>query len=193
MSLNQTLSHIRQCQTCQGKIPDEAKPIIQFSSTAKILLIGQAPGKVTNEVGKPFLDQSGKRLRQWLDISEADFYNNQLFNIMPMAFCYPGKNKSGSGDAPPPKICQQTWHQTLLEQMPNRQLTLLIGSYAREQYLPEYSNLIDAIQQTCVEDSNIMVLPHPSPRNNIWLKKNDWFETETLPVIRQRLMDILHV
>ena len=181
------------CQLCSATLPLPPRPILQVHQNSKILIIGQAPGLKTHEHNMPFNDKSGERLRSWLDVTKQAFYDPKLFAIMPMAFCYPGKNKSGSGDAPPPKICHNTWHKTLLNRMQDIQLTILIGSYAAKTYIEQYQSLNEAIINSMGQtESNQLVLPHPSPRNNIWLKKNDWFETNTLPVIKQRIHDILN-
>jgi len=188
-SFTNLITDIQSCQRCADLLPLTPNPIIQASQESKILIIGQAPGLKTHHNNKPFDDQSGERLRLWLQVSEQEFYNDKLFAIMPMAFCYPGKNKTGSGDAPPPKICQQTWHQKLLNEMTEVQLTIYIGSYAVKHYMPEQSSLNDAINHADMK--NTFALPHPSPRNNIWLSKNKEFETKTLPRLRQRLMEVL--
>ena len=127
-------------------------------------------------------------------VTELQFYDPELVAIMPMAFCYPGKNKSGSGDAPPPKICHQTWHNKLRSFMQNVEVTILIGSYAAKAYLDNYHSLnlaIIDIKYNEASELQQVVLPHPSPRNNIWLAKNVWFQTKTLPKLRQRLSYIL--
>lgn len=187
--LTELKQDIANCRLCQSTLPLAPKPILQISANAKIQIIGQAPGLATHKVNLPFKDLSGDRLRQWLDVSEQVFYNNEIFAITPMAFCYPGKNKSGSGDAPPPKICHNQWHQALADKLENLQLRILIGSYAAKAYLANYTGLDDAIKSK-INDPTI-VLPHPSPRNNIWLKKNPWFVEETLPKLKQRVADIL--
>lgn len=182
------------CQICADTLPLSPKPIIQIHPKAKILIIGQAPGLKTHEQNLPFKDKSGERLRSWLGVTEQQFYDPELFAIMPMAFCYPGKNTSGNGDAPPPKICHQTWHNKLRSFMQNVEVTILIGSYAAKAYLDDYRSLNVAILDVKRNESDELrqvELPHPSPRNNIWLKKNDWFETKTLPKVKQRLSEIL--
>lgn len=180
--------NIRQCQLCKSTLPLEPRPILQISSNSKIQIIGQAPGLATHNLNLPFKDKSGDRLRQWLNVSEQEFYDPELFAITPMAFCYPGKNKSGSGDAPPPKICHATWHKELTASLNNLHLRVLIGSYAAKAYLDNYQGLDMAIREK-VNDPTI-VLPHPSPRNNIWLKKNAWFESEVLPALQARIKEI---
>lgn len=180
---------IRNCQLCKSTLPLPPRPILQISSSSKIQIIGQAPGLATHKLNLPFKDKSGDRLREWLNVSEQQFYDPELFAITPMAFCYPGKNKSGSGDAPPPKICHATWHGDLGRSLDNLQLRILIGSYAAKAYLTNYQGLDVAIKEK-INDPTI-VLPHPSPRNNIWLKKNPWFEQTSLPTLKERLADII--
>lgn len=189
IEFTQLIGSVRACQLCSATLPLAPKPIIQAHPNAKVLIIGQAPGLKTHEKNLPFKDKSGDRLRSWLGVSEEEFYNPEIFAIMPMAFCYPGKNKSGSGDAPPPKICHSTWHEALLKQMNNVELTILIGSYSAKAYVESYHSLNVAIIES--SSTNRVVLPHPSPRNNIWLKKNDWLETKALPKIQQRVLEIL--
>jgi uracil-DNA glycosylase len=179
------VSEIRKCQLCKDFLPLSPTPIVQLSNTAKIQIIGQAPGLATHKLNLPFKDKSGERLRDWLQVSEQEFYDASLFAITPMAFCYPGKNKSSSGDAAPPPVCHKTWHKQISDSLNNLQLRILIGSYAAKAYLPSYQTLDQAIREK-IEQPTI-VLPHPSPRNNIWLKKNPWFNEEVLPVLRERI------
>ena len=182
-------SKIKQCKLCQSKLPLPPNPILQISQHAKIQIIGQAPGLATYRLNMPFKDKSGDRLRDWLEVSEQEFYDSNLFAITPMAFCYPGKNKSGSGDAPPPPICHKTWHNQITSSLESIQLRILIGSYAAKAYLPNYQTLNQAIEEKIHEPT--IVLPHPSPRNNIWLKKNPWFVEQVLPVLRQRVQECI--
>ena len=160
-----------------------------MSSSAKIQIIGQAPGLATHKVNLPFKDKSGERLRQWLNVSEDTFYNPAIFAITPMAFCYPGKNKSGSGDAPPPALCHKTWHSQISRSFNLLQLRILVGSYAAKAYLNDYTSLEQVIEEK-IEHPTI-VLPHPSPRNNIWLKKNPWFQERILPVLSRRIAQVI--
>lgn len=190
MSSNNLTHQIKNCTLCADTLPLAPNPIIQLSPSAKIQIIGQAPGIATHKLNLPFKDKSGDRLREWLNISELDFYDEEKMAITPMAFCYPGKNKSGSGDAPPPKICFNTWHQSITNYLPNIELRILIGSYAAKAYLPNYKTLEAAVQQKVKHPT--IVLPHPSPRNNIWLKKNAWFEKDILPEVKERVGTILY-
>ncbi len=191
--MNSTLSllqQVKQCTLCTHSLPYPPKPILQLHNRAKILIIGQAPGLLAHKNNRPFTDKSGERLKQWLGVDDTAFYNEQLFAIMPMAFCYPGKQETGSGDKPPPKICQQTWHQKVRSHLTNVQMVILIGQYAAKHYLPSFVSLTNAVKQNTTSQDSIIVMPHPSPRNNIWLAKNPWFETKTLPLLRQRIRQI---
>ncbi len=185
------LSEIRNCTICKESLPNYPKPIIRASSDSKILIIGQAPGqKVQNSV-VPWDDASGKTLREWLCVTSEQFYDTHLFAIIPMGFCFPGTGKSG--DLPPRKECAVSWHKKVLNQMPNIQLTLLIGKYAQEYYLSDKvkGNLTETVRSYLEYLPAYIPLPHPSPRNNIWLKKNQWFKTDTIPLIQTKISDIL--
>lgn len=204
---SQLLTEVRNCQLCRQQLPLPPKPILQASNKSKILIAGQAPGKVTHDKGIAFDDKSGDRLRTWLGIDRASFYNASNFAIIPMSFCYPGTNKKGgkSGDLPPLPICAQTWRQKLLVQLPELTLTLIIGKYAfdwhKKQLIKQnpnhpittVNNLTHACQQwQQLLEHKLLVLPHPSPRNNLWLKRNAWFETEVLPILRQQVKNLLN-
>lgn len=183
------LQHIRRCTICSDILPLGARPILQASAQAKILIAGQAPGVRVHESGIPFNDPSGDRLRDWLGINRDTFYDDKQIAIIPMAFCYPGTGKSG--DLPPPKICAEQWRQALLTELPNIQLTLVIGSYAQQWHLNSpYRTLTDTVK-AWREFGNTMPLPHPSPRNNLWLKKNPWFEQNVLPNLQKRIQLLL--
>lgn len=185
------LSDIRNCIICKEHLPNYPKPIIRASSNSKILVIGQAPGQKVQNSGVPWDDASGKTLREWLNVSSEQFYDTNLFAIMPMGFCYPGTGKSG--DLPPRKECAVAWHKKVLEQMPDIQLTLLIGKYAQDYYLKETSkeNLTETVKKYLEYLPNYIPLPHPSPRNNIWLKKNDWFKMDVIPFLQYKVKTIL--
>lgn len=196
---------VRQCDLCSANIPLPPRPIFSVHANAKILIAGQAPGIVTHEKNAPFMDKSGARLREWMGINEAQFYQEDDIAILPMAFCYPGKVKGG--DLPPPKICAKTWRNKLLAHMPKLELCLLIGKYAidwhvnEHEYLQKQHTLSATVKDWQKFNTNsigytgdsieYIPLPHPSPRNNIWLKKNPWFEHEILPFLRQRVKHAL--
>ncbi|MBD3668101.1 MAG: uracil-DNA glycosylase family protein [Kangiella sp.] len=189
----QLLKEIKACTICQD-LPLGPNPILQFSSKAKILVAGQAPGQITHHKGRPFDDASGDRLREWLGINRDTFYNPEKLAVVPMGFCYPGKGKSG--DLAPKAICAETWRNKILKELPNIELTLVIGKYAMDWHLPERKekNLTETVRnwQNYIEQDNpVLPLPHPSPRNNLWLKKNPWFEQEVATFMRQRVSDLI--
>ncbi|NOH22789.1 uracil-DNA glycosylase family protein [Vibrio europaeus] len=181
--LEPLLKELRACKACEPKLPLGANPVIQASSSAKLLIIGQAPGTRVHETSIPWNDPSGNRLREWLALDKETFYDPNKIAIVPMGLCYPGKGKSG--DLPPRKECAPLWHQRVLEQLPNIGMTLLIGQYAQNYYLPDKPRtLTETVQQWQRWAPNYLPLPHPSPRNTLWLKKNPWFEAEVVPFIR---------
>ncbi|HFI0563208.1 TPA: uracil-DNA glycosylase family protein [Streptococcus suis] len=165
-------------------------PLFQAPSTAKILIIGQAPGLKTQEKGRLFDDASGDNLRQWLGVNRQTFYESGHFAILPMDFYYPGKGKSG--DLPPRKDFAPKWHQLILDQLPELELTLLVGNYAQEYYLEKSQrNLTERVKHADDYLPTYFPLPHPSPRNNIWQAKNPWFQAEIIPNLQNILMKIL--
>ena len=185
-SLPSLLKQVRACTLCADQLIDGVRPVLQASKTAKLLIAGQAPGSKVHKTGIPFDDPSGDRLRMWMGIDREIFYDPEQVAILPMGFCYPGKGKSG--DLPPVPICAQTWRQKLLDEMPNIAFTLVIGQYALDWHLADQQkNLTETVRQWRNYDEATLPLPHPSPRNNIWLKKNPWFEAELIPVIRRRV------
>ena len=200
----QLLSDIKQCQLCKNQLPLEPRPILQCAKSSKILIAGQAPGAVTHEKGKPFDDKSGERLRTWLGVDLDTFYNPRQIAIVPMGFCYPGKRKSG--DLPPIPQCATTWRRPLLNELDLLELTILVGKYAIDWHLKAinlkeanlkvtswpYKNMTELVKQyDALLEHKLIALPHPSPRNNIWLKKNPWFEQEVIPMLQQRVASIL--
>ncbi|MCG9584153.1 uracil-DNA glycosylase family protein [Vibrio tubiashii] len=182
--LEPLLKEIRACKVCEPSLPLGANPVIQASSSAKLLIIGQAPGTRVHETSIPWNDPSGNRLREWLALDKETFYDPNKIAIMPMGLCYPGKGNSG--DLPPRKECAPLWHKRVLEQLPNIGMTLLIGQYAQNYYLSDKpKTLTETVQQWQRWAPNYLPLPHPSPRNTLWLKKNPWFEAEVVPYIRE--------
>lgn len=168
------------------------RPVAWLSPDAPILIAGQAPGARVHESGRPFTDPSGDRLRDWLGVDEATFYDRRKFAVLPMAFCFPGYDAKGS-DLPPPKICADTWQDTARGHMPQIKLTLLIGAYAQKWHLPDTKklNVTDRVVRWRDHAPGIFPLPHPSWRNTGWLKKNPWFETDLLPVLQARVASLL--
>lgn len=194
MTLERFLGQIRQCQICKASLPYPPKPLIQAGEQAKILIIGQAPGEKTHFKGTLFDDQSGDRLRSWLDVDRETFYDPQKFNIVPMGFCYPGtiiRHGKRAGDNPPRPECRATWHPTLIPMLSNVEFVILIGNYAIEYYLQKKIKVTDAVFNLDNHHDNIFVLPHPSPRNNIWLSKHLQFEAEVLPRLRSKIKNHL--
>jgi uracil-DNA glycosylase family 4 len=189
--MKKLLTEIRACTICKQFLPNHPKPIIRASIKSKILIIGQAPGQKVQDSGIPWDDASGKALREWLGVSSEQFYDTNLFAIMPMGMCFPGTRKSG--DIPPRKECAPAWHQKVLNLMPNIQLTLLIGKYAQDYYLGKRvkENLTDTVKNYATYLPTYIPLPHPSPRNNIWLKKNEWFKGEVIPTLQSKVISIL--
>lgn len=188
-SLPDLLQQVRACQICAAQLPFAPRPVLQAASSARILIASQAPGSKVHESGRPFTDASGARLRTWLGMDEATFYDARQVAIMPMGFCYPGRGKNG--DLPPRPECAPAWRAPLLARLPQLQLVLAIGQYAMAYHLPDVrGSLTEKVRRGCVvQPSGVSVfpLPHPSPRNNIWLARQPWFEAEVLPVLRQRV------
>jgi uracil-DNA glycosylase len=181
------LRDIAGCQVCVSQLPNPPKPVLSVSPSAKLLIIGQAPGQRVQQSGIPWSDASGKQLRAWLQLSEQQFYDAHRIAIVPMGFCYPGKGISG--DLPPRAECAPLWHARLLESMPDIQLTLLIGSYAQAYYLGKQSKptLTATVANHAEYLPRFFPLPHPSPRNRFWLTRNPWFEKDVLPVLRHKV------
>ncbi len=184
------ITEARRCTLCAGELPFPPRPLLQGSKQSRILIIGQAPGRKAQETGTPWDDASGQRLRDWLQLTDKQFYDPALVALIPMGFCYPGTGKSG--DLPPDPRCAPTWHPRLLKAMPNIKLTVLIGKYALDHYLPkQYKTITAAVRDHKKLLPTHIALPHPSPRNNIWLKKNPWFEKQTLTAIKKQTLSLL--
>jgi uracil-DNA glycosylase len=189
--LEKLLTEIRACTICKDFLPNPPKPIVRAGKDAKIMIIGQAPGQKVQKSGIPWDDASGQQLRQWLNVNAEQFYDPGLFAIMPMGMCFPGTGKSG--DLPPRKECAVAWHNKLFEKMPHIKLTLLIGKYAQAYYLGNglKENLTETVRHYKEYLPGYLPLPHPSPRNNIWIRKNQWFTDEILPMLKMRVNEIL--
>lgn len=187
--LETLLTEVRACTICTG-LPLGPKPLLQADSAAQILLVGQAPGSKTHEKGRPFDDVSGKRLRDWLGVTEEQFYDPRLFAIIPMGFCFPGTGKGG--DMPPRPECAPAWRQPLLDALPNIRLTLVLGQYAMNWHLGERRSrtLTDTVKRWREFWPELLPLPHPSPRNIRWFKANPWFETDVIPVLQDRVREL---
>jgi uracil-DNA glycosylase len=181
----------RACRLCAVHLPLGPRPVFQIDARAKILIAGQAPGRRVHETGIPFDDPSGERLRAWMGVDAATFYNPKQIAILPMGFCYPGTGKSG--DLPPRPECAAEWRAPLLRLLPSAELTLVIGQYALDWHLRDTkeASLTETVRNWKQYWPKMLPLPHPSPRNNIWLKKNPWFEAEILPVMKRKIVSLL--
>ena len=189
--MEKLLSRILKCTECSSFLEFGPRPIVAASTTSKIIIIGQAPGSVVHRTGIPWNDKSGENLRKWMGISTEDFYNADKVAIIPMGFCYPGKGKTG--DLPPRKECAPLWHSQLLDKIDNGALVLLIGKYAQDFYLKKKASktLTETVFNFGEYLPKYFVLPHPSPRNNIWQAKNKWFVTDVLPTLKNRVKSVL--
>ncbi len=190
ISLRDLLAEVRACRHCEADLPLGPRPVLRASETARLLVVGQAPGTRVHATGIPWNDPSGDRLRQWLELTRERFYNEAQIAIVPMGFCYPGRGKSG--DLPPPPDCAPLWHEALLARMPRLELILLVGSYAQNYYLGKSrETLAGRVRRFREFDPKFFPLPHPSPRNTLWLRRNPWFEAEVVPVLRERVAGLL--
>ena len=189
------IREIRACRLCAPEFAATAtahdpRPVVWIRPLARVLVAGQAPGARVHESGKPFTDPSGDRLRDWLGIDEGQFYDRNKVAIVPMAFCFPGYDSRGS-DLPPPRRCAKTWHGRLLGQLGDVRLTVLVGGHAQRWHLGTQLGVTETVRSWRDHAPTVFPLPHPSWRNTGWLKKNPWFETELLPVLRDRVREVL--
>ncbi len=191
LSLDCLVEKIEACRICEAHLPLGANPVLRVSSDAKLLVAGQAPGTRVHNTSIPFNDPSGDRLREWMDIDKSDFYDVRKVAIVPMGFCYPGKGRSG--DLPPRKECRLHWHEQLFNRMPNIELILAIGQYAQHYHLKDrcFKSLTETVKHWREYSPKVIPLPHPSPRNNLWLAKNAWFEAEVLPTLQARVKALI--
>ncbi len=178
------LEYIKQCTICKTHLPLGPRPVVSAHPDTRIVIISQAPGIKVHLSGLPWNDASGKQLRTWLNVSDEDFYDEKKFAIIPMGFCYPGKGKTG--DLPPRTECAPQWHDLLLQNLPNVELVILIGMYAQKYYLKKNAKktLTETVRNFQEYLPKYLPLPHPSPRNRVWLAKNPWFEAKVLPELR---------
>ena len=185
------LSEIRGCEICKAHLPLEPRPIVAGNSNSKIILVSQAPGRKAHVENKAWDDPSGRKLREWLGVSEEVFYNPDNFAVLPMGFCYPGKGKTG--DLPPRKECAPLWHSRVWEQFSNVKLILLIGKYSQDQYLGKQSkkNLTENVLHYKEYLPKYFLLPHPSPVNRFWRSKNPWFEEDVVGEMQELVAKIL--
>lgn len=175
------LAAIHDCRLCQAHLPESPRPLVQFDPRARLLIAGQAPGIRAHQAGRPFWDASGERLRAWLGLNKTQFYDPTQVAIVPMGFCYPGR--AASGDAPPRQECAPAWRNALLSRLTSLRLTLIIGRHALNWHWPDATDLTSAVRTGLI--NRRQALPHPSPRNNGWLKQHPWFESDILPPLQK--------
>lgn len=189
--IEKLLADIRNCKVCEEFLPFGANPVITAGSRSKIIVIGQAPGKIVHETSIPWNDKSGDNLRSWMGLDKEIFYNPDKIALMPMGFCYPGRGKSG--DLPPRLECAPLWHKRLLNLMSDARLILLIGQYSQKYYLQDKA--MPTLTETVLHFQDYLpqyfLLPHPSPRNNIWQAKNRWFTESVLPELKLQVKNAL--
>ncbi len=190
-SLDALLTEIRDCRLCEAHLPLGPRPVLRASATARLLIVGQAPGTKVHATGIPWNDASGERLRDWLAMDRDTFYDERRIAIVPMGFCYPGK--SASGDAPPRPECRATWHPRLVPLLKNVRLILPIGQYAHAYFLgaKRKATLTETVRAWDEYAPEYFPLPHPSPRNIGWRKANPWFERDAVPALRERVREVL--
>ncbi|MDH7447921.1 uracil-DNA glycosylase family protein [Aquimarina sp. 2201CG14-23] len=188
--MDKLLAEISRCTVCSDFLELGPRPIVSGSIQSKVIIIGQAPGSIVHKTGIPWDDKSGENLRRWLGVNETTFYDPDKIGLVPMGFCYPGKGKSG--DLPPRKECAPLWHEQLLQKMEGVKLTILVGKYAQDYYLRDMTKrtLTETVKNFETYLPNYFVLPHPSPRNNIWQAKNEWFGKEVLPKLKETILEL---
>lgn len=185
MSLTRLLREVRACQVCSANLPLGPRPVLQLAGSARLLIIGQAPGSKVHQSGVPWSDFSGDRLRDWMKLDPSVFYDKTRVAILPIGFCYPGSGES-RGDLPPRPECAPLWHDRLLKHLPNLELTVLVGQYAQRHYLR--SKRSDSLTETVknfAAYAQFFPLPHPSWRSVIWMRKHAWFEQSVIPELRK--------
>lgn len=184
------LAEVRACTLCAAHLPYGPRPVLQIHPQARILIASQAPGRKVHESGVPFDDASGDRLREWMGLTREVFYDSRRIAILPMGLCFPGTGKSG--DLPPRPECRLAWHDLLLGHLRHLEMTLVVGRYAQAYHMNEVrASLTETVRNWRSHWPKIVPLPHPSPRNNIWLSRNPWFEKELVPILRRRVSEIL--
>jgi uracil-DNA glycosylase len=190
--LETLLAEVRACRLCEAELPLGPRPVLRAHADARILIVGQAPGTRVHATGIPWNDPSGDRLRAWLSVDCETFYDASRFAIVPMGFCYPGKNPRG-GDLPPRRECAHEWHARILAMLPNLALTFLIGAYAQCYYLGarRKKTLTDTVRSWQEYLPQFLPMPHPSPRNTLWLRRNPWFEADVVAYARKHVHELL--
>lgn len=184
------LKEIRGCRHCEEHLEFGPRPVLELTNQSKLLIVGQAPGRRVHESGISWSDPSGDRLRAWMGISKEVFYDSNVIAIVPMGFCFPGTGRSG--DLPPRPECAQLWHDRVMRQLPNVELTLLVGLYAQTHFLgdQQQATLTETVSAWKSYRPQYIPLPHPSPRNIRWFKSNPWFEESVIPYLRKRVKAI---
>ncbi len=190
MHIDALLAAVRACRVCGGELPLGPRPVLRASATARILVVGQAPGLRVHTTGVPWDDPSGERLRAWMGVNDDEFYDESAVAIIPMGYCYPGRGEGG--DNPPRRECATLWLEKILAQLPRIELTLLIGQYAQRHFLgcrrkPSLTATVRAWQEYA---PRYVPLPHPSPRNQPWFKRHPWFEQDLVPALRDRIRSL---
>ncbi len=187
-ALDALLTEIRACTLCAAHLPLGPRPVLRAKASARLMIVGQAPGTKVHESGIPWNDPSGDRLRDWMALRREVFYDDARIAIVPMGFCYPGRAKNG-GDNPPRPECAPTWHERVLAHLPDLDLIVLAGAYAQRHYLGPAAGrtMTETVAAWRDHAPAIVPLPHPSWRTRAWVKKNPWFETELLPPLRDRV------
>jgi len=190
-SLDALLAEVRACRACEADLPLGARPVLQAHASASLLVVGQAPGRRVHDTGIPWNDASGRRLRDWMGVSEAMFYDATRIAIVPMAYCYPGRGSGG--DLPPRRKCAELWLSHLLARLPRIELTLLIGHHSQRHFLGprRKPTLADTVSAWREYAPRYLPLPHPSPRNQPWLVRHPWFEHEVLGALRARVRNLV--
>ncbi|MFO7527771.1 MAG: uracil-DNA glycosylase family protein [Marinobacter sp.] len=190
LSFDELVRRVRACTICKDVLPLGPRPVIQLSESSRILVVGQAPGRRVHETGLPFNDPSGDRLRRWMGVTRDTFYDEEKLAILPMGFCYPGTGKFG--DLPPRPECAPAWREALLERLSGIGITLLIGQYAQAWHLPGApKSVTENVRLWQRHWPAVLPMPHPSPRNNLWLRRNPWFENEVVPALQERVGRLL--
>lgn len=194
-TISKIQSDLSGCHICRDRFAatetaHEPRPVIWFNSASRILIAGQAPGLRVHKSRKPFTDPSGDRLRDWMGVEGAEFYDRTNIAIVPMAFCFPGYDAKGS-DLPPPKICGKTWHEKVLGALDHISLTILVGGYAHKWHLGKTTSVSKTVAQWQDYMPQVVPLPHPSWRNTGWLKRNPWFGQDLVPALRSRVRQVL--
>ncbi|HEY4935580.1 MAG TPA: uracil-DNA glycosylase family protein [Puia sp.] len=189
--MNTLLNKIKLCEICKDHLPSQPRPVVQLSPYSKIIMISQAPSKRVHETGIPGNDASGKKLREWLNVDEATFYDPNYFSLVPVGFCYPGKGISG--DLPPRPECAPIWHPKILNSFKSVPLIILVGQFAQRYYLKKEckGSLTETVKSYKEYLPKYFPLPHPSPRNQNWVKINSWFTEEVIPELRKRIKSVI--